>query len=135
MLASFTAAPGRGHFDAMLHIFAYLNSRNRSKLVFDDSYIRIDDEEDPDWTTFYPDAKEEIPANMPEPRGNAVQIVAFIDADHAGDLLTQRSRTGVLIYINRAPIIWYTKKQSTVETSTFGSEFVALKTGIELLKG
>ena len=42
---------------------------------------------------------------------------------------------GVLIYLNRAPIIWYSKKQNSVETSTFGSEFTALKTGIEMIKG
>jgi len=32
------------------------------------------------------------------------------------------------------PIVWYSKSQRTVETSTFGSEFVTLKTGVELIK-
>jgi hypothetical protein len=62
-------------------------------------------------------------------------MTAFIDADHAGDVLTRRSRTGVLIYLNRSPILWHSKKQNSVETSAFGSEFVALKTGVELIKG
>jgi hypothetical protein len=30
-----------------------------------------------------------------------------------------------------APIIWFTKKQATVESSVFGSEFVAMKQGME----
>jgi hypothetical protein len=78
---------------------------------------------------------EEIPSNAPPPKGKPVQMTAFIDADHAGDMVTRRSRTGVLIFLNRAPILWYSKKQNSVETSTFGSEFIALKTGVEMIKG
>ena len=33
-----------------------------------------------------------------------------------------------------APIIWYSKRQNTVETSTFGSEYIALKICIELIE-
>jgi hypothetical protein len=40
-----------------------------------------------------------------------------------------------LIFLNRSPILWYSKWQNSVETSTFGSEFVALKTGTELIQG
>ena len=76
-----------------------------------------------------------MPPNSPPPLGNAVQITAFIDSDHAGDILSQQSRTGVLIYLNRSPIISYSNKQNSVETSTFGSEFTALKTDIEMIKG
>lgn len=88
-----------------------------------------------DWTNFYPYAKEEIPVNAPEPRGNPVEMTCFVDADHAGDMVTRRSRTGVLLYLNRSPILWYSKKQNSIETSTFGSEFIALKTAVEIVKG
>ena len=37
--------------------------------------------------------------------------------------------------VNRAPILWYSKRQNTVETSTFGSEYVALKTAVEMIEG
>jgi hypothetical protein len=135
MLAAFTAAPRTGHFAGILHMFAYLNKHSWSRLVFDNSYDRIYNEVEANRTGFYPDAREDVPADMPEPRGKEVQIIAFIDADHAGDLLTRRSRTSVLIYLNRSPIVWYSKKQNTVETSCFGSEFTALHTGIEISKG
>ncbi len=59
----------------------------------------------------------------------------FVNADHAGCQLTRRSHTGVILYINRAPIIWYSKRQNTVESSTFGSEFIAMKIAIELIEG
>ena len=55
-----------------------------------------------------------------------IQINAFVDASHARNKVTRRSHTGILIYLNRAPIIWYSKAQRTVETSTFGAECIAL---------
>ncbi len=59
----------------------------------------------------------------------------FVDSDHAGDQRTRRSRSGFLIYLNTALISWYSKRQSTIETCTFGAEFVAMKTGVEALRG
>ena len=41
--------------------------------------------------------------------------------------------TGILMFVNRAPIIWYSKRQNCVETSTFGSEFTAIKNAVELI--
>lgn len=63
-----------------------------------------------------------------------VQINAFIDADHAGNKVTRRSHMGILIYLNCAPITWFSKSQSTVESSTFGSEFVAMRIGVEMIE-
>ena len=135
MMASYCAAPRRGHLGALMHVFAYLNTHQRSRIVFDDSYPPIPPEPRPDWSDFYPDAKEELPPDMPEPRGKPVELVVFVDADHAGDTVTRRSRTGVLIYMNRAPIMWTSKKQTSIETSTFGSEFCALKMAVEQVIG
>ena len=42
-----------------------------------------------DWPKFYPDAKDELPPNMPTPRGKGVQVVTFVDADNAGWETTQ----------------------------------------------
>ena len=83
----------------------------------------------------YPDAQDSLPHNMPKPRGKAIDISVFVDSDHAGNKVTRRSHTGILIYCNLAPIIWFSKRQNTVETSTFGSEFIALKTATELIEG
>ena len=136
MLSSYLVQPRVGHLDAVFRIFAYLKAHDRSKLVFDASSPDIDERRFTkcSWTDFYRDAKEAIPPNMPEPRGKAVACHCFVDADHAGDRVTRRSHTGILIFLNRAPIIWFSKKQNTVETSTFGSEFVAMKTAVELIE-
>jgi hypothetical protein len=115
-------------------MYSYLDKHSCLKVVFDNSYVRIDDEIDTYWNSFYHNAKEELPDNMPEPRGKMVQIIVFVDASYGCDLLTRRSRTGILIYINRALVIWYSKKQITIETSTFGSKFTVLLTSVELIK-
>ena len=39
--------------------------------------------------------------------------------------------TGGLHFVNKPPVDWYSKKQATVETATYGSEFVATKTATE----
>jgi hypothetical protein len=55
----------------------------------------------------------------------------FVDADHAGDQATCHSRTGFIVFLSKAPIYWSFKKQNSCETSTFGSEFVAMKQATE----
>ena len=84
---------------------------------------------------FYGDAKELIPPDAPEPRGKSVQTTAFVDSDHAGDLVNRRSRTGVIIFLGMAPIAWHSKKQGSIETSSFGSELSAMKTAVEMIEG
>ena len=57
-----------------------------------------------------------------------------MEFDHAGDKYTRIYQTWVLIFVNKDPIIWYSKRHNTVETSTFFSEFIALKTATELFE-
>ena len=55
----------------------------------------------------------------------------FVDSSHTGDKVTCRSQTGILIFLNCAIIIWYSKRQNMVEMSTFCSEFIAIKMAVE----
>ena len=78
---------------------------------------------------------EDLPSNMPEPKGNPVIISMFIDAAFSGDLVTRRSQSGILIFLNQAPITWYSKQQNMVEALTFGLEFIALRVGCKMNDG
>eukprot|EP00957_Ditylum_brightwellii_P098191 7481439-Ditylum_brightwellii.AAC.1 len=64
---------------------------------------------------------------MPESRGIGFVMRAKVDAYHAGDTITRQSRTGYIVYLNSAPIYWMSKQQTSIETSLFGSEFIAMK--------
>ncbi len=87
------------------------------------------------WTKFYGNIEEAIPADMPEPLGKDVDVRMMCDSDHAWDRRTRCTCTGFLIFCNMALIDWVSKKQATIETSVFGAEFVAMKHGIEKLRG
>eukprot|EP00957_Ditylum_brightwellii_P166923 12705652-Ditylum_brightwellii.AAC.1 len=71
---------------------------------------------------------------MPEPRGLSVSTSAFVYADLSGNNVTRWSQTGVLIFLNKAPIHWYSKQQATVEVSTFGAEFIGMQISIEMVE-
>lgn len=138
IMAQFAACPRSGHLSILLRVFAYCKKHMESKLVFDPHINEYNDIQwmEEDWSQFYPGIQgESIPMNMPEPRGARIHMTLFCDAAHATCLVTRRSTTGIVIFVNGAPIVWYSKRQNTIETSTFGSEFVALKIAIELNEG
>jgi hypothetical protein len=137
-LSSYLAMPRRGHMEAALHIMSYLKVKHNSRLVLDPSYPEIDVSEfkmKRDWVEFYGEVEEAIPHNAPKPRGKGVDLRMFVDSDHAGNKATRRSRTGFLIFMNMALIGWVSKKQATIEGAVFGAEFVAMKHGVEELRG
>ena len=138
MLSSFLAYPRKGHLEAALHIMSYLRVKHNSRLVLDPTYANIDLAEfndKADWHAFYGDVKEAMPPNAPPPLGNDAELRMYVDSDHAGDKATRRSRTGFMIYLNMAMIDWMMRKQATVEGAVFGAEFVAMKQGVEALRG
>jgi hypothetical protein len=138
LLSQYLSNPREGHMEAVYSCFAYLKKHDKSAIVFDPNGVKLCEKAFKEvpvaaWKEFYGDVVEELPPHMPEARGEAVDITCFVDADHAGNLITRRSHTGILIFVQGAPIIWYSKKQNTVESSSFGSEFVALRIARDMI--
>ena len=136
LLSSYQASPRVGHLEQLINIFAFLKRKPKLTLYFDTDIPVIDPNmfegsTSEEFRDIYRDAEEQLPDRMPKPRGRGVTTTAFVDASHAQDKRTRRSHTGFVIFVNRAPVIWYSKRQNTVETSTFSSEFIALKTCVE----
>ncbi len=73
----------------------------------------------------YGHVEEVLPHDMPTPLGKFVTLTHYVDANLYHDMITGRSVTGILHLTNKTPIDWYSKKQATVETATYGSEFIA----------
>jgi hypothetical protein len=136
VLAAHMALPREGHLIAVLRVFSYLKKHHNARIAFDPTYPVIDFSkfERKDWRRFHNDVKEPITPNSPKPLDKPVVIRFYVDADHAGDHITRRSRTGFIVFINCAVINWYSKKQGSVEGATFGSEFRAMKTVAEVNK-
>ena len=58
----------------------------------------------------------------------------YADANLYHDMLTGKAVTAILHFLNKAPFDWFSKKQQTVETATFGSESSAARTAIEKMR-
>ncbi|CAJ1966194.1 unnamed protein product [Cylindrotheca closterium] len=117
LISSQLAMPKVEHLHQVLSIFSYLKSHHNAEL--DLSY----------------NLKEELPPNQPEPKGIGFVTTAKVDADHASDTTTRRSRAGFFVSVNGALVYWMAKKQTAVESSSFGSEFCAMKLCCEYLRG
>ena len=83
---------------------------------------------DAGWKKFYGYVDEEDPKCMLAPLGKLIMISVFSDADHAENVMTRRSHTEILIFANNALIIACSKRQNIAESSTLGSELVAMRT-------
>ena len=134
LMSTYMAMPREGHLQQLYRMFGYLKLYPKRKIAFDFQHPQIDERmfKKYDWCDFYRDAAEAIPLDMPLPRGNSMSTHCFVDASHGSDRATRRSQTGILLFCNKAPIIWHSKRQNTVEASTFGSEFQAMKNAVEL---
>jgi hypothetical protein len=60
-------------------------------------------------------------------------MTVYVDADHAHDLVTRRSITGILVMLNNTLTRSISKLQKTVETSSYGSGLVASRIAMELI--
>ncbi len=135
LLSQYQASPRQGHLEQALQVVSYLDKNPKLTLYMDPEAPMIDYGDFPPDTSefkeYYRDAKEELPARMPRPRGKPVVTTAFVDASHGANKKTRRSHSGYIIFVNRAPIKWFSKRQQTVETSAFSAEFIAMKHCIE----
>jgi hypothetical protein len=133
-MAKFRAGPRQGHINRLKRIYGYLKKfkhgaiRVRTGLP---NYSHLK-QVDYDWMySVYGEVRENIPYDMPEPLGNKVITTTYKDANLYHDLLTGRAVTGILHLLNGTPVDWFSKRQDTVETATYGSEFVAARIATE----
>jgi hypothetical protein len=60
-------------------------------------------------------------------------MTVYVDADHAHDLVTRRSITEILVMLNNTQVRLVSKRQKTMETSSYGSELVESRIATELI--
>jgi hypothetical protein len=63
--------------------------------------------------------------------GKEVVTITYTDANLYHDMLTGRSVTGIIHLCNQTLVDWYSKRQATVESATFGSEFTAARIAVD----
>ena len=62
---------------------------------------------------------------MKEPCVRAVIIYSFFDFNNAGNVVMRRSCTDIIVFIQTVPIIWFIKKQNTVQAAAFVRKLVS----------
>jgi hypothetical protein len=128
--------PREGHLKAVKRILSYLKTFSKDIVIIytsypDHSVYPVEDHSN--WMEFYPDASEEIPKDLPHEKRPRVRMTVYVDADHAHDLVTRRSITGILVMLNNTPIRWISKRQKTMKTLTYVSELVTSRVATELI--
>jgi hypothetical protein len=120
-MAQSRLAPRIGHLDQLKHIYGYLKEYCHGAIGICTKIPMFDNFQDFEynWEKYvYGDIMEEIPNNILEPLGKPMVQHTYVDAN----LLT-----GVMHFLNSILSYWYCKKQATVETTTYGSKFVAAR--------
>ena len=134
-LARFASAPRQGHLEMARRILGYLKKHPKKGILMDPRspiFNKLDSTKYEEFTHQYRHFKEEMDPYFPEPTIKELEITIFCDSDHAHDLVTGRSITGILAFVGSTPVYWKSKKQTSVHTSTFGAEFTALKDATEV---
>jgi hypothetical protein len=139
-LSRFTACPWQGHLERLLRVFGYLKKQPNRRIVVDSRepiYEGGQDALDMDYTKElgdqYPEAHKEIDTNPPSPLVKEMEITVFVDSDHAHDQAIRKSMTGIVIFVRRTPVFYFSKRQGAISTSTYGAEFCAMKTAVKEL--
>ena len=132
-LSRFSAAPREGHLELAVHLFGFLKKHPNRQIVIDSRPLVVPEEFcqetfHPDFLEDYPDANEEIDPGLPKAFGMELETSIFFDADHAHDQKTRRSITGLIMFVGRTPVLWSSKRQGCIATSTYCAEFVAMRT-------
>ena len=136
-LSSFRAQPRKGHLDRIKRVYGYLCKMRNGAIRYKTDMPDISDFDflKKDWSsTPYAETREEYPKNLPPGRGKPVLMTTFVDANLMHDIVSGKSVTGVLHFLNKTPIDWFSKKQNTVETATYGSENNAARAAIEQIR-
>ena len=135
-LSRFSAAPRQDHLKHARRVMGYLRKFPRRGYVinpesphFDPIYENV--EVHCDFGNQYNYFNEDIDSRFPPPLLNELDLNLFVDADHGHDKATGRSITGTLVMVGSTPVVWRSRRQTSVQTSTFGAEFTSLKAGVE----
>jgi len=119
IMAAYSANPRVGHLDAVYHIFAWLKKHDRSMLVFDSAHVNNKEQSLPDWTDFYKDVKEQIPADAPEPLGKPVEMTSYIDSDHAGDKVTTKVVANWSLHLSQQSFDYLVQQEAIFNRDVF----------------
>jgi len=136
-LSSFRANPRQGHLDRARRIYGHLSKMRHASIRIRAAVPDLSALPTVDYSwerTAYVGATELIPEDIPKPLGRPVRMVSYVDSDLYHNMLNGKAVTAILHFLNQTPFDWYSKKQATVETATYGAEYSAARTCVEQIR-
>ena len=136
-LNRFGTCPREGHLELAICAFGYIKQTPNKQIAIDWRPMRYSRDDPsfetliPDFLKDYPDATEEMDANFPLVFGPIMETAILVDSDHAHDKKTRKSLTGLLAFVGSTPVLWMSKRQGSIASSTYAAEFSALRTATE----
>ena len=133
-MSRFRTCPREGHVDRCKKIYGYIADMDHGGIRFrteEPEFSNLPKQEFSWARSVYANVKEKIPEDCPPPRGRHVVTSTYVDANLHHDHVNGRALTGILHFVNATPIDWYSKRQATVETATYGSEYVAARIAVD----
>ena len=135
-LSRFSAAPRKGHLKLAQQLLGYMKKHKKKGYVVniksptvDIRYQKIDIKKE--FGNQYAYFKEDIDPKFPTPLINEFDLSFSCDIDHGHNKTTGRSISEVIGFVGSTLVMWSSKRQTSVQTSTLGAEFVALKRAVE----
>jgi hypothetical protein len=133
-MSRFRVSPRVGHLERLKRMYGYLKKISSAAIrvkILQPDFNELPDQNF-DWChSIYGNVEELLPKEAPPPLGKTVTKITYTDANLYHDMLTVRSVTGILHLCTQTLIDWYSKRQATVETATFGSEFTAARIAVD----
>ena len=74
----------------------------------------------------YPEYSEDIDSNLPDPLGDEMKILVFVCSDCTRDKVTRISITGIIFFVGGNLVLYSSKRQGSIETSTYGSDICVI---------
>ena len=95
----------------VLHIFKYLGINKDRDLEFNPELSELSgpftiNSKITQIKKMYPGAVKYFPQNAPSPIVNPIPVSCFVENDHVGDKITRSSQSVIILYCNKAPIVW-----------------------------
>ena len=106
-MSRFRLAPKIGHLERLKMLYGYLSKtkhfafRYRTK---EPNFSHLPEQKHDWFRTVYGNVKEEIPKDISKLLGSIVITITFLDANLLNDIVTGKSVTALLHFINTTPI-------------------------------
>ena len=135
-LNRFGVCPRESHFNLIVRCFGHVQQHKTSKYqlipeICSDCMFPNFRKLIPDFIKDYPDAKENMNIAFSTPFRYLMQSIFLVYSEHAHDLKPLRSITGLIFYFGTTHLIWYSRRQRIISSSTYAAEFAALRTATE----